>query len=105
MFDFFLNKETLKTEMGGPYWLALTRMYGIVEGDIIHFKFLTSENKFLFTVYNNLGVEKSANLDNAGMLLQTLKPKVLVWYYFCYVRLISDILTIFFLNKAVGGSI
>jgi hypothetical protein len=66
-FDMFLLKEKEKTEIYGPYWKSLVRVYGIRMGDVVHFQldedpFEPVDNLFNAVVYTN-GAEKDVSVD------------------------------------------
>ena len=71
-FDLFINKDKTRTELVGPYWLSLVRVYGIQVSDIIHFEYKEDEKLFEMTVYNSQGDEKEAVADSGKQASCTL---------------------------------
>jgi hypothetical protein len=75
-YDFFLNKETGKTTICGPYWTSICRVYDIQIGNYVKFNYNEEEEQFEVSIYelvNNEMVEKK-HVNATGMIIFYVIP-------------------------------
>jgi hypothetical protein len=68
---FFLNKETGKTTICGPYWTSICRVYDIQIGNHVKFDYNEEEEQFEVYVYELVNSEmlEKKHVNEAGMII------------------------------------